>query len=75
MFSARILLSPPAMQYLAEVLNQDQQIWLSDQIMRRPMGFAEFLLSRDGYEAIRLVVDLYKSHMDHDPTVHEEREG
>lgn len=74
MFSGRLLLSPLVVEYLAEVLSEDQQVWLTDQIMRKPLGFAEFLMSAHGHQTIRLVVDMYKEHIELVPKKNERAE-
>lgn len=61
MFTAQFLFTPTARAYLAEALTQDQQLWLSNEIMKRPLGIMEFMLSSSGMGAVsNLIADYEK---------------
>lgn len=52
MITAQFFFTPTVRAYLSEALTTDQQMWLSDEVVRRPLSIAEFMLSKDGMSAV-----------------------
>ena len=67
MFNLSSIMSSGLKTYIAQALNPDEQLWLSNVIIKDTGSLLKFALSNDGYTAIRAYFGAFKNFVDKGP--------
>jgi hypothetical protein len=62
MFNLSMIMSPAFKAFLAHSLTEEQQVWLSEDLVKRPLGVPEFFLSQQGQIALQDLLAAYMKH-------------
>lgn len=62
MFNISMLLSPAVKLYIVNVLDEEEQVWFTKNLISRPLGLGEYLLSMKGQEAVKTFFKSYREY-------------